>query len=49
VHFLRGVFEFGKDFIAKDPWPPDSDTGTGNPHCESCTNSRSRAKSAISA
>ena len=31
VHFLHGVFEFGKDFIAKGPKPPDGDTGTGNP------------------
>ena len=31
VHFLHGAFEFGKDFIAKGPKPPDGDTGTGDP------------------
>jgi hypothetical protein len=31
VHFLHGAFEFGKDFIAKGPKPPDSDTGAGDP------------------
>jgi hypothetical protein len=31
VHFLHGVFEFGKDFIAKGVKPADGDTGTGEP------------------
>jgi hypothetical protein len=31
VHFLHGAFEFGKDFIAKGPKPPDSNTGAGDP------------------
>jgi hypothetical protein len=30
VHFLHGVFAFGKDFIAKGTQAPDGDTGTGN-------------------
>lgn len=31
IHFLHGVFEFGKDFIAKGPKPPNQDVGEGDP------------------
>ena len=31
IHFIHGLFEFGKDVIAKGLKPSDGDTGTGDP------------------